>query len=43
MKIRYKSKNLNLIDYTNADYRGDKLDQKSITDNIFLFAGGVIS
>jgi hypothetical protein len=43
IEIRYKPKNPNLIDYINADYRGDKLDRKSTTGNIFLLAGGVIS
>jgi hypothetical protein len=43
IEIRYKPKNPNLIDYTNADYRGDKLDRKFTTDNIFLLIGGVIS
>jgi hypothetical protein len=43
MEIWYKPKNPNLIGYTDADYREDKLDRKSTTDNIFLLAGGVIS
>jgi hypothetical protein len=29
MQIRYKLKTSNLIDYLNADYKGDKSDKKS--------------
>jgi hypothetical protein len=43
MEIRYKPENLNLINYTDVDYGGDKSDRKSTTGNVFLLAGGVIS
>ena len=43
MKIRYKSENFNLINYINADYEKDRLDRKSITDNVFLLTEEAIS
>jgi hypothetical protein len=43
MKIRYKPENSNLISYINADYEGDKLDRKSIINNVFLLTEGAIS
>jgi hypothetical protein len=43
MEIRYGPENPNLIDYTDADYGGDKSDRKFTTGNVFLLAGGAIS
>jgi hypothetical protein len=43
MKIRYKSENPNLISYINVDYRGNRLDRKFITDNVFLLTEEAIS
>jgi hypothetical protein len=43
MKIRYKLKNPNLINYINADYGRDRLNRKSITDNVFLLIERAIS
>jgi hypothetical protein len=36
INLRYKPENLNLIDYSDADYEGNKFNRKSTTANVFL-------